>query len=68
MSNEICATCKPTTSTAATPSKKVDACKAEYKILDECMKTKNGNISSCRNEWKGFRQCFNAKAEKPVDT
>ena len=36
-------------------------CSILYNQLEMCMKEKNGNISSCREEWSSFRSCYEKK-------
>lgn len=32
-------------------------CAEEYKAVDRCMKSNDGQISPCQREWKEFRIC-----------
>lgn len=36
-------------------------CQKFYEEVDICMKKYQGNISSCRNEWKQFQMCMKEK-------
>ena len=62
-SNIICEKCKQTDKSTSDLEVKIEkiGCSILYNQLEMCMKEKNGNISSCREEWSSFRSCYEKK-------
>ena len=53
-----CEDCKVTEKTQE--STRVETiCKEPYPLVDACMIRHGGNVSSCKDEWKAFRACYN---------
>ena len=58
--DKVCLSCQEQKQKAA-ERQGVATCEKEYKIVQECMTKFQGNITSCRDEWSGFRKCYAAK-------
>lgn len=53
-----CEDCKATEKTQDRSSVERQ-CKEQYQLVDSCMARHGGNVSSCKEEWKAFKVCYN---------
>lgn len=78
-SNKICIDCQkdkqvdypeigdnstPIDSTTGTSAATPNPCNELYHKVDLCMKSNQGQISSCVNEWKDFNECFTREKDQ----
>lgn len=62
-SNTVCLNCSKETQTDV-PVNDVRTsvmCSDQYKKVQMCMETNQGQISTCSNEWKEFQDCHDAR-------
>jgi hypothetical protein len=64
-SNKMCIDCQkdrqvdlPSSTLGVDGAASTDPCFSEYQAVDQCMKERHGQVSSCKNEWNIFQMCF----------
>ena len=57
MPNPACEKCKPDKPQDHPFLIEQTGCQQSYDAVDKCMKANQGNVSSCRQEWKDFQNC-----------
>jgi len=45
-------------------SEAMNVCQDSYQAVDRCMKTHDGQVSSCTTEWTAFRTCHEQHKRK----
>ena len=64
MTNLSCEKCKP--DKPETHEQVVDdtGCTTAYDSVKQCMKTHDGNVRDCIEEWTSFKKCFSEKKRR----
>ena len=65
MPNPICEKCRPNNAPSNVYGDGV--CSSQYELVESCMKLKNGNIASCKEQRSNFKVCFDNEKSKNGD-